>query len=404
MIHRFLVVLHRWTGLLMALFLVVVGLTGSLLAFNTELERFFAPQLFADPRPDVARLDPATLANRAQAIVPDGRVQSVTYTEPDQVRVDFSPRVDPKTGRTYDLGFDDFFLDPWTGKELGRRRNGDLSQGRINFMPFVYSLHWRLAAGDLGQWTLGIIALVWSLDCFVGFYLTLPRGRGRFWRRWSYAWWVKWRATSFRVNFDLHRASGLWMWGMLFIFAWSSVMMNIRPLYEHVMAAVFAYDSPRESFMISAKPNDSPRLDWRAAQTVGEHLMADQSRFHSFTVGKPLGIAYYPETGAYFYDARTSRDVFERSPKGGTTSVMFDGDTGELRFLWLSTGARTGNTVESWLYALHMTRVFGRLYQIFVCFLGALVALLSVTGVYIWWRKRQGRLLAGRAEFRRAGA
>ena len=404
MIHRVLIVLHRWTGLFMALFLVVVGLTGSLLAFNTELERFFAPQLFAAPRPGAVRLDLATLADRAQAIVYDGRVQSVTYTESDQARVDFIPRINPTTGQPFDLGFDDFFLDPWTGKELGRRRNGDLSEGRINVMPFIYSLHWRLAAGNLGQWILGIVAFVWSLDCFVGFFHTLPRGLGRFWRRWSYAWWVKWKATPFRVNFDLHRAGGLWMWGALFIFAWSSVMMNIRPLYEHVMAAVFAYDSPREDFMISAKPTDSPRLDWHAAQSVGERLMADQSRIHSFTVGQPLGLAYYPETGAYFYDVRTSRDVFQRSPKGGTTSVMFDGDTGELRFLWLPTGARTGNTVESWLYALHMTRVFGRPYQIFVCILGAVVTLLSVTGVYIWWRKRQGRLLAGRVALRKAGA
>ena len=39
--------LHRWVGLLIAAFLVLVGLTGSLLAFNTELERAFAPRLFA---------------------------------------------------------------------------------------------------------------------------------------------------------------------------------------------------------------------------------------------------------------------------------------------------------------------------------------------------------------------
>ena len=31
------------------------------------------------------------------------------------------------------------------------------------------------------------------------------------------------------------------------------------------------------------------------------------------------------------------------------------------------TGGHSGNTLESWLYALHMTRVFGRAYQIFVC-------------------------------------
>lgn len=61
-----------------------------------------------------------------------------------------------------------------------------------------------------------------------------------------------------------------------------------------------------------------------------------------------------------------------------------------IRTAGASTGARTieltGNTIESWLYALHMARVFGRAYQVFVC----------LTAVYIWWRKRKVRqLIAG---------
>ncbi|HTT23691.1 MAG TPA: PepSY-associated TM helix domain-containing protein [Candidatus Sulfotelmatobacter sp.] len=400
MIHRIFVVLHRYTGLVMALFLFIVGLTGSLLAFNTELERVFVPRLFAKPQLGVPRLDFATLAACAQAIVPEGRVTGVSFTEPDQAHVTFTPRSNPATGYPYTLGFDDFFLDPWTGKELGRRRGGDLSQGRINIMPFLYDLHWRLAAGDLGQWILGIVAVVWSIDCFVGFYLTLPQSSGGFWRRWRYAWRVKWAATAFRVNFDLHRAGGLWVWAMLFIFAWSSVMMNIRPLYECVMSVAFSYKSPRETFVISARPNDSPRLDWRAAQAVGARLMAEQSHDHGFTVAEPFGLSYDPENGAYFYDVRSSRDVLQR--KGGDTSVVFDGDTGQFLNLGLATGVRTGNTVESWLYALHMARVFGRPYQVFVCLLGLVVAMLSVTGVYIWWKKRKGRIVAASRQ-RQAG-
>ena len=402
MILRIFVVLHRYTGLGMALFLFIVGLTGSLLAFNTELERVFAPRLFAKPQLGVPRLDFATLAACAQAIVPEGRVTGVSFTEPDQAHVTFIPRTNPVTGHPYTLGFDEFFLDPWTGKELGRRMSGDLSQGRVNVMPFLYDLHWRLAAGNLGQWILGIVALIWCLDCFVGFYLTLPRGDGGFWRRWKFAWWVKWNASAFRINFDLHRAAGLWLWAVLFIFAWSSVMMNLRPVYERVMSVVFSYESPRETFMISARPNDSPRLDWRAAQAVGERLLAEQSQIHGFTVAEPFGLSYDPGTGAYFYDARSSRDVLQR--KGGDTSVMFDGDTGQLRYLGQPTGVRTGNTIESWLYALHMARVFGRPYQIFVCFLGFCVSLLAITGVYIWWRKRQGRFLAKQVSLRKVQA
>jgi uncharacterized iron-regulated membrane protein len=147
-------------------------------------------------------------------------------------------------------------------------------------------------------------------------------------------------------------------------------------------------------FMSGAQPNGTPRLDWHAAQAVGERLIAEQSRQNSFTVGKPLSLMYWPNSGAYFYEVRGSRDIFERAPKGGGTYVMFDGNTGALRALYQPTGERAGNTVESWLYALHMARVFGRPYQIFVCVLGLLITMLSVTGVYIWLKKRNARRIS----------
>jgi uncharacterized iron-regulated membrane protein len=239
MSRHFWVLLHRYAGLAMTVCLIIVGLTGSLLAFNSELERVFAPQLFAVPQSGVAPLDLATLAERAEALVPQARVSGVTYSETDQVSIDFEARKNPLTGQPYDLGFTEFFVDPWTGKELGRRIRADLSQGLINLMTFIYELHWTLAIGPVGQWVMGITALIWALDCFNGFYLTLPVSLGGFWRRWKAAWLIKRGASTYRLNFDLHRASGLWLLPLLFVFAWSSVMMNIRPVYEWVTEAEF---------------------------------------------------------------------------------------------------------------------------------------------------------------------
>ena len=385
----FWVWLHRWVGLAMAGFLVVVGLTGSLLAFDHELERVFAPRLFATPHPGRQPLDLATLAERAGQIVPRGNVTAVTIVQPDQVLVSFDPKLDPATGKPYRLGFDEFYMDPWSGTELGRRNRAALSEGLVNLMPFVYELHWRLVAGDVGQWVLGIVALLWTLDCFNGFYLTLPRSFRDFWRRWNVAWTIKRNASFFRLNFDLHRASGLWLWPLLFVFAWSSVMMNIRPWYEPVMRTLFDYRSFGEDYLLHAHPNATPRLTWREAQRRGEQLISEQAALLGFTYSDRLSMMYDRTSGAYFYEVRGSRDLFERAPQGGSTSVMFDGDTGQLRLLSQPTGERTGNTVEGWLYALHMARVFGRTYQILVCVLGLVTALLSVTGVYIWWRKRR---------------
>ena len=46
MTRKFFVWLHRWFGLAMAVFLVIEGITGSMLAFNPQLTRLFNPRLF----------------------------------------------------------------------------------------------------------------------------------------------------------------------------------------------------------------------------------------------------------------------------------------------------------------------------------------------------------------------
>jgi hypothetical protein len=61
-------------------------------------------------------------------------------------------------------------------------------------MPFVYDLHMYLALGGTGAWVLGVV--IWTLDCFVGFYLTLPVAIAQFWRRWRPSWLIKWPSGS----------------------------------------------------------------------------------------------------------------------------------------------------------------------------------------------------------------
>ena len=75
MVRPFFVWLHRWVGLLMTVFLIIVGLTGSLLAFNADMEKLISPQLFAaKPSPKAKQLDLASIAERAETAEPHARV------------------------------------------------------------------------------------------------------------------------------------------------------------------------------------------------------------------------------------------------------------------------------------------------------------------------------------------
>ena len=235
-----------------------------------------------------------------------------------------------------------------------------------------------------------------------GFISQLPVGLAKVLKRWKYAWWVKWRASAFRVNFDLHRAGGLWVWPLLFVFAWSGVMFNMRPVYQKVTRAAFDYQSD-EDFIASipAHPHDNPKLGWTAALRRAEQLMAEQAAKHGFAVLRPSGIAYIAESGVYSYTVQSSRDFRTSGPD---TFLYLDGDTGELLALSLPSGEHAGNTISSVLWALHYGDLYGyRPYRFLVCVTGLLITMLSGTGVYIWWRKRRVRILAA-AKLRAAAA
>jgi uncharacterized iron-regulated membrane protein len=171
-------------------------------------------------------------------------------------------------------------------------------------------------------------------------------------------------------------------------------MLALTPVYERVTGALFDYEriDSMFSFMLP-QPNDHPKLGWHEAQAAGERLMAEQAANHGFTITRTHGMGYIPEFGVYTYDVRTSADI---RAHGWDTGVWVDGDTGELRKVFLPYGQHTGNTIRTVLWGLHYGDIRDFLpYRILVCFFGLVIVMLSVTGVYIWWKKSRVRGASG---------
>jgi uncharacterized iron-regulated membrane protein len=482
MTRHFWVLVHRYCGLYMALFLIVAGLTGSILAFYHELDGWLNPErspehnrLMVQDRP---LLDPFELRERALKRIPQARIDLVNLpVKPNEAySIMLQPRLNPATGENFPLGIDNIALNPYTGEEIERsltspEQDGYFPLTRKNILQFVYALHYQLALGEVGMWLFWVSVVIWTVDCFVGFYLTLPprrrqhcrvrsahqklpkgapsapyalaslvlsreRGLGddrmdaegrdfigsphprlsvassipanalppslavvpqgrrgkTFWQRWLPSWKIKCPASFFRVNFDLHRAFGLWLWFMLFIFAWSSVMLEIHvfdklpPVYDSVMKVFF--DHPPEMPIPNLqKPVPDPVIDFRSAYAIGKSLMAEQAKLQGVTV-KDERIMYFDTgKGTYLYGVCTDRDI---AGVCSSTSVYFDAGTG--KFLWfdpLPSGEYSGLTINTWLAFLHMATIWGLPYKLFVCFMGLVITLLSVTGVNIWWKKRR---------------
>lgn len=408
MTRQFWVLLHRYAGLVMALFLLVAGLTGSLLAFYEELDHATAPTLrrVALPAPGAQPLDAPALRERVIAHYAARQVKVTADFLPLRTQPGLAASVsiavvpDP-SGKPSALADDEVFVDPHTGRILGARKWGDISQGWKNLMPFIYRLHYSLALDGPGMWVMGIAALVWTLDCFVGFYLTLPvrvvrkaaaakkaNGKG-WWPRWKPAWLVRWSGGAYKVNFDLHRAGGLWVWAMLFVLAWSSVGFNLRePVFDPVMKTLFTMDDPEAALPRLERPQPSPGMGWDQALRTGRALMAREAQRRGFQVNHEQYLFYAPERAAFAYSAHTSLDV---NHDYGRTRVFFSANDGSFRVLDAPTGQASGNTVAMWLYALHMAHVWGLPFRIFVCAMGLVVAALCVTGIVIWLKKRRAR-------------
>ena len=84
MTRHFWVLVHRYAGLYMAFFLLVAGLTGSIMAFEMEIQNWLNPPVKVVPQAG-PRLDALTLRERALALAPQGRFNRVEFaSKPDE--------------------------------------------------------------------------------------------------------------------------------------------------------------------------------------------------------------------------------------------------------------------------------------------------------------------------------
>ncbi len=409
--------LHRYAGLATALFLSVAGLTGSVIAFHHELDAWLNPELFRVAEAG-NRIPPLALAERIER---DHPRLFVTWLPLDHeaghaVELGVAPRIDTTSGMPHTLGYDQLFVDPASGAVLGQRQWGACCLERKHLLPFLYSVHYSLhLPGQSGIWLMGIVGLVWIIDCFLGFYLTLPaRASGKtenddglmhtsgtagrsLWQRWRPAWRLKRGAGAARLNFDLHRAGGLWFWGLLLMLAVSSVSFN---LHEEVFEPVVNAVSP-----LTPSPFDTRE------ERAQENMLEPSIRLASVVANAQLqarrrgwgeaasGMFYNPLYG--IFGVRFGRD---HAPGLGNAWLYFDGQSGEFLGEHLPGAGSAGDIFHQLQYPLHSGQILGLPGRVAICITGLAVATLSITGVIIWFRKRRAIAVRSGRQARSAAA
>ncbi|WP_429279286.1 PepSY-associated TM helix domain-containing protein [Paraburkholderia sp. GAS41] len=382
--------LHRWFGIGTALFLFVSGLTGAIIVWHQELDALLNPEFYY-AHSTAPALPALELANRVEAADPRLRVTylplGIVPGQTLQMRV--RGQLDPATGKPYVLDFDQIAVDPGTGLIQARREWGALSLRRLNLMPFLYEFHYTLylpTTGNgiaIGVWLLGIVGIVWLFDSVIALVLAFPSLKA--WRK-SFAFRV--RRGGYTLAFDLHRSGGVWVWGLLCVIALTSVSMNLeRPVVRPIVALFSNLTPDPESNpeLQATQPKGAASLSRERivelATAAGHkmNLRAEPGATFEFASLHLYAVGYFEPGGLYadghlgnawtYWDARNGREV------GGT--IPGQGTAGDI-FLQAQ-------------FPLHSGRLFGLPGRILVSFVGVMVALLSATGLVIWFRKQKAR-------------
>ena len=305
-------------------------------------------------------------------------------------------KADPATGVAPAPAYNQVFVDPTAsagpGAINGRRTYGACCLQRQNLIPFLHQLHSSLyVLGTTGPIILGIVAIAWMIDSVFGFYLTLPKGtKGRtFWTKWKAAWTIKPRAKSERRTLDLHRAPGLWIWGLLLITAISSLAVTLK--HEVFEPTVNVFSSITEP-AYEARPMRAPKDVVIATLTFDDAVARATTAARGANIRADFWGAYdAAEMGVYgvaFGD--------EAEPGIGPSWIFLDSTDGRILDVIPSTGGTAGDVFTRMQLPLHTGNIGGLATRILMCAAGLTVVLLSITGVLIWARKRRARIASDR--------
>lgn len=211
---------HLWTGLAIGLYVVMLSVTGSLLVYRVELDRWFAT-----PRPqfqqDAPRLSSPELQAAAERAYPGWTVTRVGERISRR-----NPTIEIWVER--DGVRKERLFDPYTGDDLGDAvTSGELA------VIWLARLHDELLFDRTGKWWNGIGSLVFTVLVLTGAVVWWPGVT-----RWKRSLLVQLRGGWKRVNWDLHSAMGFWIFLFMLVWGVSGVYLGIPDPFANFVDAV----------------------------------------------------------------------------------------------------------------------------------------------------------------------
>lgn len=386
--ERFSFKWHSYLGVSIGCFILVAALSGSVIAFYHALDAKINPWQISTPLSLEAQPnDPLSHLARIEAEVVGATVSwvSLSLSHESSWHYFLAPKNSAKP-----IEHNEVYVDPYSGEIKGLRMWGDITQGLTNTIPFMYKLHYSLALGNIGVFIMGMAALLWLVVLVCGVWISFPKWNASFLTQWRKSWKWRFKGDIRAKSYLLHKTAGLWFLPFLFVMAWSSVALNLHDFHERLLGSAMSFQTEHDQIKELRKPRIKSKIGWMEARERGRVLMREFAAKEGFEIYEESSIMYNALKGIYSYSIRSSRDI---AVDHGETTVYFDSNSGALKASFIPTGKASGDTLTQWLEGLHKGSIWGLPHRIVLSCLGGVTTLFVLSGYYLWWKKRNKRVM-----------
>lgn len=373
-LRSWLVFAHKTIGLTLGTIFVLIGISGAVLVYRDALdERLNAGLMRVEPEPGQTyrSIDDIFSAAKA-ALPPEAKPERITLPRHAQAAaiVAYISETDDLDTFAYDL-----FIDPYTAKVNGQRLK---IHGEDRFsqplIALLMDFHWTLLLGANNAYLIGGVAIFIFLSILIGLCLWWPLNGN-----WRSGLKIKWPATSQRVIFDLHRATGFYLGSILLISLLTGVAMIFKPVTRDLVSLVSPVED-REDFGKSMASEGHSPISPGAAVRIADTVFP-QGRLHWILLPtSPSGVYV---VGKQLPDEPNLSKTFH--------NVGIDQYSGAITRIQDRDGFGFGDKFMEWLFPLHSGEVLGDMGRVIYILLGLAPLVLMSTGVWRWASKRRDR-------------
>jgi len=346
--------LHLILGATAAMFLVILGVTGAIIAFENDIDHWLSPGLFyvrvGTPLPESA-----LIRSVEQRFAPAGVVSVHIFREPNLAH----------TMQTSDRAT--VFINPFNGEVLGRRTAPSKAQ---RIVGYIHQLHTHLVpdprqarrAADIGE---KVVESAGFVLCAL-----VPTGLILWWRVKRAG--VKWNAQWFRICFDSHVVLG--------------VYASIFLLIAAVTGVLIAQENWVYSILHSPALSPFPRMQSAPVAGVAP-ITADRAGeiARASLPGTTITDFMLPAGPKGFFAVILRAP--EETSEAAHSYVFLDQFTGRVLFISNFLTNSPGYRAVRFNRSIHTGDVFGAAGHVIMALSSLALVVMAITGVVIWLKK-----------------